>query len=428
MGIRGQSGSLLAAALLWAGAGFFAAPHAADAEADAEADASAEHTYEWVAPALELDVEPGRRTARIQAALERIPDCVHERMRLVGARMTVIGTRAPHEHPLEVQANHDFLFRGWGVLALPFVRVQGQAYQLHQEAFVRRGGRGPVSRSRLFTHWIPLTGRGEETALHEYAHLLSGALGLRSSSEFFALWARHAPNAVTDTLSIRRESTKQEEWFARMFERFHRSDAARDRLPDEARRYLEVLEADIHRGRYDPRFLELARLSSRNPQLAAARELGQRLLPAQLAGELREAGAWGLGYFGQLWYAIQSEAMREANGAAFDLLAEQRQRLVGSGAVTGADEVHLRETCGDVSQSPICESVRRHRSRIEARHPCLGPPVRGCVISYGPGEALLTGRSDAATFPWLSAERHREIALGRERQRAASRETANEPR
>ena len=145
-------------------------------------------------------------------------------------------------------------------------------------------------------------------------------------------------------------------------------------------------------------------------------------MPAQLAGQLREAGAWGLGYFGQLWYAIQSEGMREAKGAAFDLLAQQRLELVRTGVVASADDVHLRETCGDVSESPICESVRRHRSRLEIRHPCLGPPVRGCVISYGPRSALLTDSADpgGAPFPWLSSERHREIALGRERHRTAS--------
>jgi hypothetical protein len=380
------------------------------------------HTFDWVEPALTLDVEPGRRTARIAEALERIPDCIHERMRLVGARMTVIGTRAPRDHPLEAQADKDFLLSGWRLLAYPFVRVQGQTYQLAQEAFVRRGGRGPLGRSRLFTRWVPLTGRGEETALHEYGHLVSGALALRSSTELFVLWARHSPDPITDTVSIRSEGTKQEEWLARGFERFYRSEKSRSRLPEDIRSYFQRLESDMHRGRYDPRLLERARLSSRNPQLARAREIGQQLLPGSLAGELRQAGAWGLGYFGQLWYTIQSESMRAEKGSAFELLERRRQELVRTEAVARAEDVHLRETCGDVSAAPICESVRRNRSRVEIRHPCLGPPIQGCVISYGPGDALIAERGDdgGPPFPWLSVERHREIALGRERQRAAS--------
>ncbi len=379
------------------------------------------HTYKWVEPFVALEVDPDRRTERIVAALERVPDCIQERLNLAGAHVTLIGASPPKQHPMHRQLARDFLTRGWRVLAAPFVRIQGRAYPHERSAFVRRGARGAAGRSRLFTRWIPLTGRGEQTALHEYGHLVAFTLGIAAGSDFHALWARHSPTPIVDALSPRNEGVKKHEWFARAFADFHESDISRARLDDDLRDYLRTLEEDVHRGAFDDHVLELARLSSRNPYLAAARTVGERLLPAQLAGELRDRGAWGLGFYGQLWYSIQSTALRERHGSVYELLEERRERLVANGLVERAGLVHLSETCGDLAQAPLCRTVHENRARIEIWHPCLGTPIEGCLVSYGPTEALLERElgSDGPRYPWVTAERHRDIAIGRLPQRVA---------
>lgn len=371
-----------------------------------------EHSRDWVEPAVTLEVESDRRTERILAALERVPDCLQERMNLLGAQVIVIGLAPPADHPMQPRLGRDFYTRGWRLLAAPFVRVQGRAYPLAQTAFVRRGARG-VGRSALFTRSVPLTGRGERTALHEYGHLVAHALAIADETEFFTLWARHSPRAVVDALSPRSEPVQQQEWFARVFAAFYESDEESERLAGDVRDYLTRLESAVHRGDHDARVLELARLTSRNPRLSAARAVGERLLPAGLAGELRSRGAWGLGYFGQLWYSIQSSSSRARHGSAFELLDQRRARLVDAGVVERREEVHLRETCGDLGSTPLCRAVHEHRSRIELWHPCLGPPLDGCLISFGPTAALLEREPDGEGYPWVAAERHREIALGR---------------
>ena len=383
--------------------------------------AATEHTYGWVSPFVVMNVAEGRRTERILEALERVPDCVQERLSLIGSHLIVMGPRAPKDHHLRRQVNRDFLASGWRVLGAPFVRVQGRTYPLEQIAFVRRGASGPIGRSTLFTHWIPLTGRGEETALHEYGHLVAFALAVASTTEFYVLWAANSPPPVTDALSLRSEAVKQQEWFAREYERFYRSEASRAALSADVRSYFETLELRIHGGEYDGRFLELARLSSRNRYLKAVRESSRRLLRAETVRELNAVGAWGLGFYGQVWYTLQSATARREKGAAIDTLARQRRELVETGVIADESQMHLRETCGDLSDSALCRAVRRHRSRLETWHPCLGSPVEGCLISYGPSDHLLASDPDpvVAEFPWMSADRHRELALGRVRLRAA---------
>ncbi len=381
----------------------------------------ASHTYRWAHASVQPTVEVDGRTERMSAALERVPDCIQERMSLVGAHVVVIGARPPASHPMFAQVARDFLTRGWRLLAAPFVRVQGRAYPFEQVAFVRRGARG-LGRTPLFTRWLPLTGRGEQTILHEYGHLVAFSLAIAGDADFYERWAWNSPHPLADAISPRSETVKQQEWFARAFADFYESDATRARLPEDVHNYLARLEDEVHRGVHDDRFLELARLTSRNRYLTSARQTGERLLPAELAGALRDRGAWGLGFYGQLWYAVQSRAAQARFGSLVEPLEARRQQLLDEGSIERADLLHLRESCGDLGDAPLCRAVRKHRSRVETWHPCLGAPIEGCLVSYGPTTEMLDRElpPELAPFPWLETERHRELALGRLRQRPES--------
>lgn len=372
------------------------------------------HTFDEVEAHLVVRVKEDRRLERIRASLERVPDCVQERLNLLGAHLSVIRYRAPKEHDRRAEINSDLLAKGWQHLLWPVARIEGMTYPTQAEAFVRRGPRGPVARNRFLSRFVRPAFRSEETALHEYGHLVSFALGLSSLAEFYAVWARHSPNAVEELFLRGNEERKQQEWFAKLFERFYRSEQSRERLPPRLLGYMSALEADVHNGRYDDRLLELSRRTSQNRYLESARELGALLLPREVYRQLRQRGAWGLEFYGQRWYAIQSEAKRLELGSVTELLNEQRARLVAEGAFSAMEQIELNEVCGDISETSICRAVHRYRAREELWHPCRGRRSQGCVVSYGPTLKALDEWSEQRrlSYAWLPTERHERIARG----------------